>query len=562
MEGDPFTWSEARSRRVAEVAEVRVEGAIAVTKATKATKAMKAMEAMKATKGFAGRTWRCRAALLRAAVAVAVAVAAAGGGAAVRPLAAQIPAGAPGGAPGLGVTNIPTPLPAAPVPAAVVASPSHFQGSVPAGEATGEVLQLSLADALERGLRANLGVIDKGLDSQLAQAERQRALSNLLPQLTGNLRHQTLELSLVTFGFKIPGIPEVIGPFSYQDARLTVTDQVFNLQSLYNFRSARESAHAAELSLADARELVVLVVGAAYYQVVASAARLETARAQGKSSRTLEELAQNQVKSGLTPSIDGFRATVQRQTDEQRLAVYEAAFEKDKLTLGRLIGLPAGQRFAIATPVPYVPWAGPSEEEAIRTARASRSDLKSAAAAFKAAELAKQAAAAERLPSLAVSGDYGRVGKNLATTDGTYTLSAGISLPIYEGGRIRAEVTRAEAALERRRAELADLLGRVDYEVRSNFLDLRAAETSVEVARKNVDLAEQTLTVAQDRFANGITNNVEVVLAEQELAAAHENYIASLFSHNFTKLSLLRAMGQVEQGVKQFLSGQAPGGAP
>jgi outer membrane protein TolC len=486
-------------------------------------------------------------------------VAAAIAGGAARPAAAQeLGAGrAAAGASG----NIPTPLPAAPTPAAVVAGPSAFQGSVPTGEATGEVLQLSLADALERGLRTNLGVIDRGLDSQLAQADRQRALSNLLPQLTGNLRHQTGEVDLVTFGFKLPGIPNVIGPFSYQDARVTLTEQLFNLQSLYNFRSARESAHAAELSLADARDLVMVVVGAAYYQVVASAARVETAHAQLKSSQSLDELAQNQVRNGLTPSIDGFRATVQRQTDQQRVAVYEATLGKDKLTLGRLIGLPAGQRFAITTPVPYVAWNGPVEEQALKTAYESRSDLKGAEAKLKAAELAKQAAEAERLPSLAVSGDYGRVGKNLGTTDGTYTLIAGVSVPIYEGGRIRSEVTRADATLARRRAELADLKGRVDYEVRSNFLDLRAAETSVEVARSNVDLAEQALTVAQDRFANGVTNNVEVVLAEQALAAAHENYIASLFSHNFTKLALLRAMGQVEQGVRQFLSGQAPGGA-
>jgi outer membrane protein TolC len=478
------------------------------------------------------------------------------------PLHAQRIAGPPGGYPGITLTNIQTPLPAAPTPAAVVGGTSPYQGSVPAGEPTSETLQLSLAAALERGLRTNLGVIDKNLDSQLAQAERQRQLSNLLPQLTGNVRHQTGELSLVTFGFKIPGIPEVIGPFSYQDARVALTQRLFDLQGLYKFRSARESARAADLSVAEARELVVVVVGAAYYQVVASAARVETAHAQLKASQSLEELAQNQVRSGLTPSIDGFRATVQRQTDLQRVAVYEATLEKDKLTLGRLIGLPAGQRFAITTPVPYVPWNGPSEEQALQTAYASRSDLKSAEAAVKAAELAKTAAAAEHLPSLAVSGDYGRVGKNLSTTDGTYTLSAGVSVPIYEGGRIRSEVARADVTLQRRRAEAADLKGRVDYEVRSNFLDLRATETSVEVARQNVDLAEQTLTVAHDRFANGVTNNVEVVLAEQELAAAHENYIASLFSHNFTKLSLLRAMGQVEQGVKQFLSGQVPGGTP
>lgn len=506
---------------------------------------------------FAARA-RCAPSTAPALLTLLTLLTVAGGGA--RPLAAQPPVGA-GGPPVLGLANISTPLPAAPTPATVVGSPSPYQGSVPVGEATAEVLQLSLGDALERGLRTNLGVIGKDLDMRLAQAQRQRALSNLLPQLTGNVRHQTGELSLVTFGFKIPGIPEIIGPFSYQDARLTLTDQVFNLQSLYDYRSARESAHAAELTLADSRELVIEVVGAAYYQVAASAARLDTARAQSKSSEALEDLAKDQVRSGLTPSIDALRASVQRQSDRQRVVVIEAAVEKDKLTLARLIGLPAGQRFAITTPVPFVPWAGPREEEAIQTARASRSDLKSAAAAVRSAELAKQAAEAERLPSLAVSGDYGRVGKNLTTTDGTYTLVAGVTVPIYEGGRIRSEVTRAETTLARRRAELADLEGRVDYDVRSDFLDLRAAETSVEVARGNVDLAEQSLAVARDRFANGVTNNVEVVLAEQELAAAHENYIASLFSHNYAKLALLRAMGQVEEGVKQFLSGQPPGGA-
>jgi outer membrane protein TolC len=475
--------------------------------------------------------------------------------AAPAPLAAQAPPIFPGG----GLSSIATPLPEAPTVQSLAGPSSPYQGSVPAGEATAEPLQLSLAGALERGLRANLGVVDRGLDVQTAEAESHNMLSRMLPQLNGVVRHQTGELSLVTFGFRIPGIPEIIGPFSYQDARVTATQQ-FNLETFRKFQSARESARAAGLTFADARELVVVAVGAAYYQVVSSAARVETAQAQLKASQSLEELAANQVRSGLTPSIDGFRSTVQRQTDLQRLTVLQAQLEKDKLTLGRLIGLPAAQRIVLTTPVPFVAWNGPTEEQALAVALASRNDLKSAEAALKSAELAREAAGDQRLPSLSLEGDYGRVGKTLGNTDGTFTLMAGVSVPIYEGGRIRSEMTKAEVTLERRRAEYADLKGRVDYEIRSNFLDLRAAETSVDVARKNVDLAEQTLAVAQDRFANGVSNNVEVVLAAQDVAAAHENYIASLFSHNYTKLALLRAMGQVEQGVKQFLAGQAPGG--
>jgi outer membrane protein TolC len=471
-----------------------------------------------------------------------------------RPAAAQ-----PAAVPGLNVSSISTPLPAAPAPPALLGGASPYQGSVPAGEATAETLQLSLAAALQLGMERNLGLIDRGLDSRVAQADREKSLSSLLPQLSGAVRQWSGELSLVTFGFKFPGIPEIIGPFSYQDARVTLTQQLFNLQSLRDFQANREAARAADLTLADARDLVVVAVGAAYYQVVASAARVETAQAQLNASKSLEELAINQVSSGLSPAIDRFRSTVQRQSDEQRLAVYGAQLEKDKLTLGRLIGLPAGQRFALTTPVPFVPWNGPRQDEALRLAYQGRRDLRSAEAALRSAELARQAAAAERLPSLAVEGDYGRVGHNLSNTDGTYTLTAGLSVPIFEGGRIHSEVVRADAKLERRRAELASLRGQVDYEVRSGFLDLQAAQTSVEVAQKNVDLAAQTLAQAKDRFANGVTNNLEVVLAEQEVAAANENYIASLFSHNYTKLALLRAMGQVEEGIKQFLNEQPSG---
>jgi outer membrane protein TolC len=134
-------------------------------------------------------------------------------------------------------------------------------------------------------------------------------------------------------------------------------------------------------------------------------------------------------------------------------------------------------------------------------------------------------------------------------------LKAQVSVPLCTGGRSAAAEAQASALLERRRAELADFKGRLDADIRSAFLDLQAAQTSVEVAQKTIDLADQAFTQAKDRFENGVTNNVEVVLAAGSVVAAHENYIASLFSHNFSKLSLLRAMGLAEQGVKQYLSG-------
>jgi outer membrane protein TolC len=515
-----------------------------------------------------GKTDRSKAAAVAGALCGALAAATAGWPAAAQtgsasaasaPAPGTIVLGALPAAPSGVPATLATPVPAAPAPGALInRSPSPFLGSVPSGEASGEEMALSLAEVIERGLRSNLGLIDSDLDTRGAQAQRVRALSELLPQIAGRVRHQTAEISLVQFGFTFPGLPVVVGPFSYQEAGVGLTEELFNLSSLRGYQAARESERAAKLSAADARDTVVLVVGAAYYQLVASTARVDTARAQLKAAQALEELAQNQVRSGLAPLIDQFRSTVQRRTDEQRLAVAEAQLAKDKLSLARLIGLPLAQRFTVTTPAGYMPWNGPTQEAAVAAAHSSRSDLKSAEAALRAAELARGAAVAQWLPTFGVNADYDRVGKTLGTTDGIYTLAAGFSVPVFTGGRISAAVAQADAVLARRKAEYADFQARVDYEVRSAFLDLQAADTSVQVARDTTELARRTVEQARDRFSNGVTNNLEVVLAEEQVVAASENYTASLFAHNFAKLSLLRAMGLAEQGVRQYLSSVAP----
>jgi outer membrane protein TolC len=452
-----------------------------------------------------------------------------------------------------------TPLPTPPTPSALVSHPSPFLGSVPSGEATQTELSLSLADALDRGLHANLGLVNTDLDRRSASALRIRALSDLLPQISGNAFHQTAKISLITFGLTLPGFPLLIGPFSYQEGGFSLNESLFSLQNLRTYRAAQENEKAAGLSYEDARSTVVLAVGGAYFQVVASMARVETAVAQTKASRALDEEAADRLKSGLSPSIDALRATVQRRTDEQRLTVAQAALEKDKLTLARIIGLPLDQKFTPATAATYAPWTGPDQAASVGIALKERRDLRSAEAQLHSAELERGAAVASRYPTLNVSGTLDWAGKTFGTTDEIYSVMAGISMPIFTGGRIRAQVAQADAVLDRRRAELADLKARVDYDVRNAFLDLQATDNSVQVARETVDLADRALTQARDRFSNGVTNDLEVVVAEEQVAAAHENYIASLFAHSLAKLQVLHAIGETEQGVRQYLE---PAAAP
>jgi outer membrane protein TolC len=121
---------------------------------------------------------------------------------------------------------------------------------------------------------------------------------------------------------------------------------------------------------------------------------------------------------------------------------------------------------------------------------------------------------------------------------------------------VHGDVLKAEAALRQNRAQLEDLRGRIDNDVRTTLLDLAAAADQVAVAGSSVDLAQQTLVQAQDRFSAGVSDNLEVVQAQEALATANENYISSLYAHNLAKVSFARAIGFAEEGVKQYLKGK------
>ena len=430
-----------------------------------------------------------------------------------------------------------------------------FLGSVPTGTATNEVIDITLADAIDRGLKFNLGVVENQASLRQVQAQKLRALSTMVPNVSALLRQNLDQLSTVAIGLKIPGVPRSTGQFSYQESYLAFSDTGLNLNSLYQYRASRQNVEAQRLQLEDARDVVALAVGTAYLQVQSSEARVQTATAQLSADRELEDQALHRVQSGLAADIEGLRATVQRQTSEQRLTVYAANLTKDRLTLARIIGLPSGQRFTTTTKAAYAAWTGGDLEAALRRARNDRADVKSAQAAADASQLSKRAAQFARVPGFSVNGYYGAIGTNLQRSDPTYALVATISLPIFTGGRIRADIQDASAQLTRKQSEHADLLGRVDYEVRNAFTDLEAADSAVKVAEKNSQLAQQTLEQAKHRFLNGVTNNLEVVQAQRDVAAANENYIASLFAHNLAKLTLLRAMGAAQKDANKYLGG-------
>jgi outer membrane protein TolC len=454
------------------------------------------------------------------------------------------------------VAQNPAPAPSISLPG----SQSPFTGSEPEGKATQEVLQLGFQEAIDRGLRNNLGLLLSGDQTIAARGERWKELSNLLPNLSARVQEDVQTQSLTALGFKsnvfpFP-VPRVIGPFNYFDARASVSQSLLNISDLEKERAASESLKSAQYTFKDAREVLVLAVGNAYLMAIATAARIETTDAQVSNAQALYNKAIDQQKAGLSPAIDTLRSQVELQTRQQQLIAARNDFAKQKLSLARIIGLPPGQEFLLTEKAPYQALTPLPLEVYLERAYTSRSDYQAAQAQVRSAELSHRAAAAGRYPSLDLNANYGDIGVTPAQSNGTWQVNGGLNIPIFAGGKVHSDVLEADAQLKQARSQLGDLRGRIDYEVRASLLDLSSAADQVEVARSSVELAEEALTQSRDRFTAGVTDNLEVVQAQESVASAHESYIQSLYAHNLAKVELAYAIGDAEKGVKRYLKGE------
>src|SRR5580704_2061967 len=363
----------------------------------------------------------------------------------------------------------------------------QFQGSVPAGAAYPTPIALTLQDAIDRGLRNNLGLLLSGQASEIARAQRLRSLSALLPQVTGELSENVEQLDLKTRGidFHLPGgfsTPTIISPFGYTDARAYASFSVFDYSLRKSYRAAKEGERAAQLSFKDARDLVVQSVANAYLLVIAGSSRVQALRVQVETDQAIYERTTDQKRAGTTAAIDVLRSRVQLEQEQQQLIAQQNQVAKDKLALGRVIGLPLGQQFTIADTAPYSALASMTPEQALRTAYEQRADFQSAKASVRAAENSVGAARGERYPSVGVSADYGAVGTTLDSSHGTFTFQAIAKFNIFDGGRISGDIVQAGAVLKQRQDELADLSGEIDYQVRAALLDMESAADQVAVA--------------------------------------------------------------------------------
>lgn len=442
---------------------------------------------------------------------------------------------------------------------------SQFQGSVVQGQASPTPVALTLEDAINRGLRANLGLLVSTQADRETQATRIRTLAALLPEVTAGATTVEEQINLKTFGFSFtlpPSVPfsfpTVVGPFHYQEANIFAKVPVLDLAQLRNYQATKERSTAAQLNLKDARDLVVEAVSNAYLKIISSASQVVATEADVATADTLYHRTADMKSVGVSPAIDVLRAQVELKRQQQILLAERNELEKDKLKLSRVIGLPLGQRFTVSDPTPDVPVGDINEEEALVRAYQHRSDYQAAAASVRAAELAKRAAHSQWYPTVNVQGNYGDAGVNFGSSHGVFTVAGAVDFNIFDGHKIRADELQADTALVNRRNDLENLRGQIEYQVRAALLDLKSSAQQVEVAQSNVQLAQETLTQARDRFSAGVADNLEVVQAQQSVADANQNLISAHYQNNIARVELARALGLAEEGIRSYFTAAGP----
>lgn len=431
-----------------------------------------------------------------------------------------------------------------------------YRGSVVAGKSTGGVLDLSLDDAIARGLRQNLGLLLQESEQQGARGQELERLQELLPTVTGNASIEVQQVNLAAFGLKFPGLRPIVGPFQVVDFRAYLTQNLVNVPALENYLAAKHNFNAAKLTAEDARDLVVLTVGNAYLLCIADAARIDAVNAEMATAKVSLDQATASHDAGTSPRLDVLRAQVDFQNQQQNLISTANQLAKDKLALARAIGLPLDQEFRLTDKQPFQPLDDVNPETAVAAALENRKDLAAAREQVAAARAQKTAAFADQLPTVKAAGDFGDLGTTAAHSHSTYTATGTVSAPILQIAKTRGEEKIADAGYQQAADRLSDKMQQVNAEVRDAILDIQSTTKLIDTTKSNLDLATEELSEAQQRFRAGVADNLPVSQAQSSVEQANDQYISALYQHNAAKLSLARALGVADKNLKAYLGGK------
>jgi outer membrane protein TolC len=439
-----------------------------------------------------------------------------------------------------------------------------FKGSVTTMPVTAEPIELTLDDAIQRGLNHNLGLLEQKQTARQFQAQVLSVENVFMPDITMEAKTGFQQISLIAQGFKpsliaqfAPGV--TINPIVKVDttsAKAVMNETLFSMQYIELFRASRYALKAEDLTILTDHGTVIYNVANDYLLLVADVATVQNAKAQTDVSKRLLQQANDQDEAGTATHLDVLRARAQQENDDEALVQAENSLAKDRIALNRVIGLAPSQKVDLVDESPNVDFSNQSLDDVRQLAYANRKDYLAAIAAVRGYELQSRAVRYERAPVLTFKGNYGVTGVTRGFYHSTMDAEGRLEFPLFKEAQLRGDRDVADAQRDQARSQLSSLKADVDAQLRASLLDVSAAAQLVKVAESNHDLAQQTLEQSEERYHAGVDDNLPLIQAQATVAAANSKLVSSLYQYNLAKLALARNTGVLETRYKQYLHGK------
>ena len=412
-----------------------------------------------------------------------------------------------------------------------------------------EVLRLTLDQAVALALKQNPTAQIAILTAAQSEEDKNIARAELLPQVSARISDEAEKVNLLAQfgGHAVPGFPKTIGPYQFFSAGPSVSQPVFDLTLWERYQAARNTAEAGKANTLSTREQVILLTVSQYIGTLRAVANVHASQSRVDLAQALYGQAADLQKEGVGTGIDTLRANVELQNEKQRLL--EAQNDRETLLFGlsRLLNLDPRQKLELGDVLNFSDTPQPEVGASIEAALADRQEWKALNLQIKAAEGEKKASQSERLPSVRFDGTFAYVGTSGNTTLPTYTYQGSVNVPLFTGGRIRAEVVRSDLEIRKLEEQRADLRNQIALDVKTALLNLDSARSEVQVANLGVQLSKEEVDQARDRFKAGVANNIEVIQAQDSLSRANDNQIAALYRFNQARADFARSIGQMEK---------------
>ena len=433
------------------------------------------------------------------------------------------------------------------------ASAQQQSSALPA-QAPAETVRLTLEQAVSLAVKQNPTQQIAVLNAAESVQDKNISRADLLPQASLHVADSANRVNLqAQFGGKplFPGVgfilPGHIGPYQIFSAGPVFSSTIFDFSLWKRYQAARSNVDAAKADSFSTREQVILLVVSQYIGTLRAVANVGASQSRVDLAQALYDQAADLQKEGVGTGIDTLRANVELQNEKQRLIEAQNDRDASLFGLSKLLNLDPRQKVELADSLSFFETPQPEVESSIEQALSGREEWKAILAREKSANLEKQSAQYQRLPSLRFDGNWAYLGTTINNGIPTYQYQASVNVPIFTSGRIKAEVVKSDLELQKLEQQKADLRNQIALDVKTALLNLQSARNEVQVANLGVQLAKDEVDQARDRFKAGVANNIEVISAQDSLSRANDNQIAALYRFNQARADYARAVGQMEK---------------